>query len=89
MGVWKMWMEMQSGGSLIPVTALIPERAELAQNIWLLVCTQCLQSWFSKVGRRIKSYKLPSGPSPTGFWHLGMAIVSFSSHLKPATTKCG
>lgn len=24
MGVWKMWMEMQSGDSLIPVTALIP-----------------------------------------------------------------
>lgn len=33
----------------------------------------------------MKSHQLPSGPSPTVLWLLGMAAVSFSSHLKPAS----
>lgn len=83
------------GGSLNPITGLISElpvmilqgfTAELARNIWLLVSTECLQSWSVKAGRRIKRHQLPSGPLPTALRFLGMAALCFSSYFKP--TKC-
>lgn len=70
-------MEIQSGGPLSPIAYLMPELpgmilqgfiAELAQNIWLLVPTQCVQNWSGKVGRRIKSHQIPGDPLPTVLW---------------------
>lgn len=41
MGLWKMWMEMQSGDSLVPITVLIPVQVLKDQD-----CHKTFGCWF-------------------------------------------